>query len=856
MSDEQIIYLGPEEDLTDVRQRLEQAPAEHLILVVPPQTKLRSHVGWRLLHARTRELGKQVLVVSSDRQIRAVVKVAGFKVAESLTSPPTSRPRPGSRPGRLTHGARGSARMLSSRQRSEQQRTPSSIEARPAASQPLTPGSRPMQRSAEPYIEDLTTTTGFFREPPSAPDVELQPPARPPAARPGSPSYDFQVEPIDATSSISPASPFISSGREEEPEDMLLEDFQTAQRIRQAAREGPDRPPAALDRQAYRTSPLSEAAAAQPETDEDPFSRLEEIAASPLPEQRGTFVPIDEFEEEIPAISGHQPRGAGIEAEIEDLGDQGDIVLPSTRPSQARGSASGREMPPAREQELDRSPATLGPQTRLDPLAAPFEGRGSAAFADRELEDADALPAIDALPTSVLPGRAEPPRVVSGSLASGAPPSSARLAREPAPSHSRSARADRRPVASRAADADASRAGARRRSRSPVRSALLFVASAVIVLVLLGAVAYYAPGADVTFTLPAHSFSQTLRFTANATSKLDLAAHTVPARPTTVTFTAQDQGRATGVTQVGLVKAHGTVVFTNKSSRALVIPTGTIIATPGGIQFRTTAEPLITPGATYPVQVEAVNAGTSSNVPANSITVIPPASLQQIGAASGDLTVTNPQPTSGGGAGSAPQVTAADASAVQSTLHTRLQQQLQAWLTQHARAGDVPGKPLQEEHFTASPAVGQAAPQGTFSATLTLQTTVLLIRASDLQAAAAAALQAAVTKQQQGYTLLPQGPVSISALKSTPSNDGQSITVVFTATGLVAPAISDQDIQHLLIGKPKDQALRDLSTLLATRFGKQPIPIRTAISVSPGFYPWMPLIEDHIHIHKNIVTAG
>ena len=93
MADEQIIYLSPEEELTNVRERLERIPTRRIILVVPTQTQLRSHVSWRLLYARARELNKEVLVISSDRQIRSVVKAAGFRVADSLESPPMSLQR-------------------------------------------------------------------------------------------------------------------------------------------------------------------------------------------------------------------------------------------------------------------------------------------------------------------------------------------------------------------------------------------------------------------------------------------------------------------------------------------------------------------------------------------------------------------------------------------------------------------------------------------------------------------------------------------------------------------------------------------------------------------------------------------
>ncbi|HEX9131786.1 MAG TPA: hypothetical protein VF844_05805, partial [Ktedonobacteraceae bacterium] len=108
MAKEQIIYVGPDEELTNVRERLEHTQARPIMLVIPPQTQLRSHVGWRLLRSRVRELGQDVLVISSDRQIRAVAKAAGFRVADSLESPPSDRPRPNNRPVRSDLGGKTS----------------------------------------------------------------------------------------------------------------------------------------------------------------------------------------------------------------------------------------------------------------------------------------------------------------------------------------------------------------------------------------------------------------------------------------------------------------------------------------------------------------------------------------------------------------------------------------------------------------------------------------------------------------------------------------------------------------------------------------------------------------------------
>src|SRR5437763_14655043 len=107
MSDEQTIYIGPQDDLTNVRERLERIPARRVTLVIPPQTLLRSLIAWRNLYARAQELGKEVLIISSDPQVRSVAQGAKFKVASLESSPPSNKQRPSGRILRPSPGGRG-----------------------------------------------------------------------------------------------------------------------------------------------------------------------------------------------------------------------------------------------------------------------------------------------------------------------------------------------------------------------------------------------------------------------------------------------------------------------------------------------------------------------------------------------------------------------------------------------------------------------------------------------------------------------------------------------------------------------------------------------------------------------------
>lgn|SRR5579859_1152910 len=82
-TNQQVLYIGLDENVTDVRQRLNQAGVQHITLVVPSQTQLRGQVTWKLLAARAQELGQVISVVSNDAYIRAMAQSVRFSVTSS-----------------------------------------------------------------------------------------------------------------------------------------------------------------------------------------------------------------------------------------------------------------------------------------------------------------------------------------------------------------------------------------------------------------------------------------------------------------------------------------------------------------------------------------------------------------------------------------------------------------------------------------------------------------------------------------------------------------------------------------------------------------------------------------------------
>src|SRR5450759_529690 len=247
MADEHYIYLSPEEDLTSVRERFQKIPNRRIVLVVPAGTQLRSHVSWRLLYSSARDLGKDVSIISSDRQVRSVVKAAGFKAADLQGSPASTKSRGGSSPSRGVSGGKPSPRPSTPPVKGsgagqssppvsgtrDQQRTPPVAGKSPTQYSPPVMGSRPVKdphvpRSADTRIPQSDQNARQYdnRSWPQQDDIAtggILPPL--------SSSYDHDDYSLDPASSIRP----LSSTFEDEEPDLFLEDFRHAQSLREAA---------------------------------------------------------------------------------------------------------------------------------------------------------------------------------------------------------------------------------------------------------------------------------------------------------------------------------------------------------------------------------------------------------------------------------------------------------------------------------------------------------------------------------------------------------------------------------------------------------------------------------------------
>jgi len=834
MTDEKIIYLGPEEDLTSVSERLEKTNAGRITLVIPPQTQLHSLVGWRLLHARMRKLGKDVLVISSERQIRSVAKAAGFRIADSQESSPSAKRRPSSHPSRSGTGGktpqssqnlpgRGSPENRAQRQRQlpNQPRVATNDRQQMQQTQRKTSGS--VSRADEMLSGSDTgaASSTYGRQ-----DTQFRSPK------------DLH---IDTSPSIRPHVP----GQVDDEPDTWTADYNVSQSIREAA-QGTDAgtvSPAAGTREPSSGIPRQESKTSLPAGNEnDPFAYMEDLQPASLPEQRGS-THIDDIESGIPDIAD-VPTDE-FEYQIEDMGDEGAVFLQQDFSPPPWSEPAVEE--PGRV-EMPRGYGTPPRNSRMGKLPL------------QDIDDEEKLPPVPEQPTYIMPSPSaavRSPAMPTPSTASNRGPQP--IIQPPARSVSTKAASPKTKKPAKASRPATTPPASKRASLTPGRrnSRVAAIVSISVVILVLAALAFiiFGSNATVTIIVPTQPLSlANLHYMASTAN---------PSQVLTGTFTATSapgQGTATGVTQQGNTFATGTVTFTNKGKQSVIIPTGTVLQTNGAVavQFVTTANAQILPSSSGIDTVRAQNPGPSGNVPAGTITVIPPAGLQAIVAAqptpvpqpSVILAVTNLAPTSGGGSANVKQVTQSDADTLAKALHPDLQKQIASWLAEKVQQGDVRGKlvpdvvdsptPLKDETLTQ---VGQVAANGKFTGKLSVTVQILVIRAATIQDVSKAQLK---MKMKPAFVLVPQRLVIISKEKDTPSADGTTLSVSWTATGQIMQQISAQRISSLVAGQGVDQAKSDI----VSKAGITGVTDRdTRIDIFPSFLSIMPLRAEQIHVN-------
>ncbi len=857
MSDEQTIYISQEDDLTTVRERLENISSRRVTLVIPSHTQLRSHVAWKLLYARSRELGKEVLIVSSDPQVRSVAHAVKFKVAHSLESNPQGRSRPSGRPTRSTNG-RGKA--------------PTGRAAAPKSGARSTNNLRPRPSEPEeelwyaPTPEKQDVTSDYRIE--EVDGDEITDASISPGYGEKSQPFEYRIEPT--RSSIRPVPP----EQIEEDADMLTEDYKQAQNIRQAAGSGqpgqsdvPSTPGITS-----RVSPPDDKGSTRKirpgQFMGDPFVH-EEDSQPAAREQRGnaTIEDKDTQESRIQDLADMPTSilDAGtpvINHEIEYRADNDDYLPPASEP----GTQASWNRPGALDDEEDSPPDTLrrvhgtrprrGRSGYLTPSTEENKGEKQAPVEDYSTQ-VNPRPFVDIEPqTSSVSrtGREPDPVQLPFQTRGGARPADTRgglRGGSPGP-RSGDLRGATRPVPNKIQGIGQVAASVRQPVRTPRRrrSNTLLIVAVVVVLLALAMLVYATPAAHVTLTVAGHNYTHSV----NLTADLNNQASALPARSIIQEFHKKGSEPATGSKLVGTARSKGFVCFTNQNDASVEIPTGSIVSASNGVQFATTADGVVlghntcvNDPLTFPIQ--AVKPGETGNVLAGSITVIPDNSLDaiakynKVATSSLKLSVNNSEDVKGGGMQPVSSITNKDLDNAKTDLSNQLKNEINSWVQSLGKDG-VTGNLATDATLVDAPAVDTTLDNGTtFPAEVAVKATVAFVGNSDLQRAAINQLNADISKDKNysGYVIAQDAkpPVTISQLQK--QADAHSLKLNFNATAQAIPLIPKETVQNLVSGKTPDAARK---LLLSNIRGTQDV----HIDVTPSFFPWVSWWPAHIDV--------
>jgi hypothetical protein len=331
--------------------------------------------------------------------------------------------------------------------------------------------------------------------------------------------------------------------------------------------------------------------------------------------------------------------------------------------------------------------------------------------------------------------------------------------------------------------------------------------------------------------------SQEITFQVEAsesTQRMTLSGH-LPIHPVSVIVEGQDSIDTSGNANIPDQAASGSAVFTNLTDRPVTIPAGTVITTrDASVRFATRRSGSLPagPGQVMELPIEALQPGRQGNLPAGEIQAIE-------GSLGVDLTVTNPEPTTGGTDLDSPAPTPLD----QSRLHNRLEAALKHSAIQEIQSNLDPGDVLLSEQLNQvqilekifEPPEFQPASQ--LNLRMRLEYQAPIVKESDLNSLAASILDASLPP---GYVPLP-GTLKIDNLTTPAGDDASTYQWQLKAQRQIGAQVLDEQATQLAVGLSPAQAGQRLVEAL-------PLSEPPTITLFPSWWPRLPFLPFRISV--------
>jgi hypothetical protein len=363
-----------------------------------------------------------------------------------------------------------------------------------------------------------------------------------------------------------------------------------------------------------------------------------------------------------------------------------------------------------------------------------------------------------------------------------------------------------------------------------------FSAFVVGVSSVFAIIALFIPRAQIQLRPITEMQSIVLPVIASETTKSVFVTGNIPAREKRIILDGTQTVIVTGEGTEPQSKARGVAVFRNLTSDAVTIPAGTIVeaARDALVQFVTLEEGVVEAGVgkTIELNVEAVEGGAAGNLPVDSLIVIR-------GALGLSLSVTNPEPTSGGRERASVQASDADRARAKELLMKSLDERARGEFLNSVSSGDI----LFEETIAVSQIISEVydPPAGAAGTTLTLTMQVeyaaRYASASDLTQLASLALNASLPSGFRAAS----DEVTIESAGAPVLDEGGSARWQIRAERQITRSVDPAYITYLVRGLNVNEA----RSRLEESFSWESEP---EISMFPSWWKWIPLLPFRIEV--------
>ena len=369
---------------------------------------------------------------------------------------------------------------------------------------------------------------------------------------------------------------------------------------------------------------------------------------------------------------------------------------------------------------------------------------------------------------------------------------------------------------------------------NPVVRLGMFSVGVLSVLVL---VALFIPRAQVTLSPVSTTQSITLPVVASPSVDSVFITGNIPAREKHVIVEGEHTVTVTGEGVVPQSKARGIVEFRNLTQQLVAIPAGTVLqaAQDDLVRFVTLEEGAIDAGVGETIQlpVEAVEGGLAGNLPEETLIVIE-------GRLGLSLSVTNPQPTTGGRERSSVQASESDRSRAKNLLMKSLEEMARAQFRDQVGEADTifdetlsVSQILLEEY---DPPAGAAGTKLTLA--MQVEYSIHYAAASDLNELALLAMNASLPS---GFRAESPDAVTIKPVSRPAMGEDGSARWTMKVERQIIQTIDPAQVTYLIQGFGSRAAHSRLEENI-------PLAASPRISLSPSWWPWVPIVPFRISV--------